>query len=179
MKVHLRPIQQSDFASMISWVRTREEMIQWSGPWNFDFPLDEHQVGKFFLTQVLDDRLHRMQFVAVDDDTQQRVGQIGFSRIWVRTRSAHLGPVIVAPAFRHQGIGSQMVRDMLTIGFRQLQLHRIELVVFDFNEVAIRCYERVGFQTEGRLRDICQVGNEYWHWRAMSVLEHEFPSTNG
>ena len=47
-----------------------------------------------------------------------------------------------------------MVQQILIIGFEQLRLHRIELVVFDFNQAAIRCYERVGFRTEGRLRDI-------------------------
>ena len=39
---------------------------------------------------------------------------------------------------------------------------------------AIACYEAAGFRTEGLLRDIVKVGGKYWHWRAMSILDHEF-----
>ena len=177
MAITLRRIQQSDLGLLLSWIRTNEELIKWSGPWNFEFPLDERQLATFFLTEVLDDKLRRMQFMAVDDDSQELVGQIGFSRIWSSTESAHLGPVIVAPVLRGRGIGSQMVQELLRFGFAELRLHRIELVVFDFNTTAIVCYERAGFRTEGLLRDIVRVGTEYWNWQAMSILASEFTDT--
>ena len=179
MKINLRHIKQADMQSLMSWARTREEIIQWSGPWNFTLPLDETQLAHFFMRDVLDDDLRRMQFLAVDADSGTPVGQIGFSRIWLRTSSAHLGPVIVAPAWRDRGIASQMVSYILDIGFRQMGLHRIELVVFDFNTAAIACYEKAGFRTEGLLRDIVRVGDAYWHWKAMSILDHEFLNMTG
>lgn len=172
--MQLARIQHEHVGAILSWVTTLEEMIQWSGPWNFVFPLDEQQLAKFFLKEVLDDGLHRLQFVALDKNTQVPVGQIGFSRVWTRTQSAHLGPVIVDPAHRGHGIGSRMVEKLLHIGFTDLRLHRIELVVFDFNQPAIACYENAGFRSEGTLRDIVKVGNDYWHWKAMSILDHEF-----
>lgn len=72
-----------------------------------------------------------------------------------------------------------MVRKIVEIGFEQLGLHRIELVVFDFNEAAIRCYEKCGFVKEGLLRDARRVGNEYWSLYIMSILESEwrFPAS--
>jgi len=179
LKTQLTRIKEQHLTDLLSWVTSYEEMVQWSGPWNFSFPLDEQQLASFFLAEVLDDGLQRTQFIALDRETQLPVGQIGYSRIWMRTNSAHLGPVIVHPAMRGRGIGSQMVKDVLKIGFGDLRLHRIELVVFDFNQTAIACYERAGFRTEGTLRDIVRVGNKYWHWRAMSILEHEFSSGPG
>jgi RimJ/RimL family protein N-acetyltransferase len=174
MSVQLMPIEPQHLAPIRSWVSSYEEMVQWSGPWNFDFPLDEPQLARFFLTEALDGGLKRRQFVAVGPNSQSPVGQIGFSRIWPKTQAAHLGPVIVDPALRGQGVGSQMMREILRLGFQQMHLHRIELVVFDFNQAAIACYESAGFRTEGLLRDIVKVGGEYWHWRAMSILDHEF-----
>jgi RimJ/RimL family protein N-acetyltransferase len=174
MRIQLKPIQPDDIRPMLSWVGSYEEMVQWSGPWNFDFPLDEAQLARFFLTEALDNGLKRMQFVAVEPTSQRPVGQIGFSRIWPKTNAAHLGPVIVDPGLRGQGVGLQMVREILQLGFEQLRLHRIELVVFDFNSAAIACYEKAGFRTEGLLRDIVKVGGGYWHWRAMSILDHEW-----
>jgi RimJ/RimL family protein N-acetyltransferase len=173
MKVHLRRIELEDLRTLLSWVGRYEEMLQWSGPWNFTFPLDEGQLARFFWNEVPDVGLRRMQFAAVEEGSRATVGQIGFSRIWTRTDAAHLGPVIVDPALRGRGVGSQMVREVLRIGFDELRLHRIELVVFDFNRAAIALYERAGFRTEGLLRDVVRVGEQYWHWRAMSILEHE------
>jgi RimJ/RimL family protein N-acetyltransferase len=177
MELQLRRIGLPDLPIIQSWVRSPEAMVQWSGPWNFTFPLDEDQLARFFLTEALDGGLRRMQFVATEGESQVPVGQIGFGRIWSRTDAAHLGPVIVDPALRGRGIGSRMVREALKFGFDQLRLHRIELVVFDFNSAAIACYERAGFRTEGVLRDIVRVGGVYWHWRAMSILEDEWSAS--
>jgi RimJ/RimL family protein N-acetyltransferase len=176
MNVRLRRIREGDLRSILSWVATYEEMVQWSGPWNFTFPLDEGQLARFFLIEDPGEGLRRMQFVAEEEGSQAVVGQIGFSRIWPRTDAAHLGPVLVAPALRGRGVGSRMVRQLLAVGFDELRLHRIELVVFDFNIAAISCYEKAGFRTEGLLRDIVRVGGVYWNWRAMSVLEGEVAS---
>lgn len=174
MHIHLQPIQRGDLNTLREWVETAEQMIQWSGPWNFEFPLGEDQLGNFFLADKTPEGLRRMQFKAVDVESGTMVGQIGFSRIWDKTNAAYLGPVIVAPAARRAGVGSQMVRQLLEIGFEQQRLHRIELVVFTFNEAAISCYEKAGFQTEGVMRDIVRVGSEYWHWRLMSILQPDW-----
>ncbi len=174
MDIKLEPIQEVDLNSLLEWIPTYEQMVQWSGPWNFKFPLDEDQLARYFMADTTQDGLRRMQFKAVNTESGVMVGQIGFSRIRDNTSAADLGPVIVAPSSRSSGIGTQMVRQLLTIGFEQQRLHRIELVVFSFNDAAISCYERVGFQNEGVMRDIVRVGDEYWHWRVMSILEGEW-----
>jgi RimJ/RimL family protein N-acetyltransferase len=46
--------------------------------------------------------------------------------------------------------------------------------LFDFNEAAIRCYEKCGFVKERLLRDARRVGNEYWSLYIMSILETEW-----
>ena len=174
MQIKLEPIAQRDLMPLLQWVKTYEQMVQWSGPWNFDFPLDEDQLARFFLADRTPDGLRRMQFKAVDVQTGAMVGQIGFSRIWERTNAAVLGPVIVAPKARGCGIGFQMMQELLKIGFAQLRLHRIELYVFTFNQPAITCYEKAGFQSEGVMRDIVLVDGEYWHWKIMSILATEW-----
>src|SRR3954468_3729340 len=56
VKLHLRRMQQSDWSALMSWIQTKDELVQWSGPWNFEFPLDERQLATFFLTETLDDK---------------------------------------------------------------------------------------------------------------------------
>lgn len=36
--------------------------------------------------------------------------------------------------------------------FREMNLHKVKVSVFDFNAAAIRCYEKCGFVREGVLR---------------------------
>ncbi|KAA0546734.1 GNAT family N-acetyltransferase [Bacillus sp. BGMRC 2118] len=76
-------------------------------------------------------------------------------------RSATISRVLVNPSYHGLGIGTSMVRALVEFGFGELQLHRIELRVFDFNTSAIACYKKVGFKTEGHFRDYRRFENEY------------------
>ena len=67
-----------------------------------------------------------------------------------------------------------MVRHILRIGCERLGLHRIDLVVCDFNASAIACYERAGFVREGCLREARRFGETYSTLVQMSVLEPEW-----
>ena len=134
------------------------------------------QLERFFLTPTTPDGLRRRQFKAIDVESGEMVGQLGFSRIWDRTSAGHVGPVIVDPNRRSAGIGRKAIKQLIQIGFEEEHLHRIELVVFSFNTGAINCYEQAGFQTEGLMRDIVNVNGEYWHWTVMSILDHQWQS---
>ncbi|WII40453.1 GNAT family protein [Paenibacillus thiaminolyticus] len=69
-------------------------------------------------------------------------------------RSARIGKVLIGnKSSRGKGYGTQIMQQALRIGFEELQLHRISLGVFDFNESARRCYEKLGFVQEGVTRD--------------------------
>ena len=52
-------------------------------------------------------------------------------------------------------------------GFNQLNLNRIGLEVYEYNERACRCYEKVGFRKEGRQRD-----GRFWDGRYWDVLQY-------
>ncbi len=67
-----------------------------------------------------------------------------------------------------------MIEEILKIAFKELNLHRVSLGVFDFNYSAIACYEKAGFIKEGLLRDARKTGNEYWSLWEMSILENEW-----
>src|SRR5256885_16909300 len=58
--------------------------------------------------------------------------------------------------------------------FGTLGLHRIALYVFEFNERAIRAYQRCGFVVEGRSRESIWRDGRWWDELAMSVLATEW-----
>jgi RimJ/RimL family protein N-acetyltransferase len=174
MQIQLRRIERADLPYIVDWVDSYELMVQWSGPLHFQFPLDEWQLEQFFLAENQEHRPTRMQFTAVEVESQVIVGQIGFVHVWEKIETARLGTVLVAPDYRNRGIGTRMVHSLLHIGFGRLRLHRIELNVFDRNKSAIRCYERAGFQREGLSRDVVCVNGKYWNLIPMSILEKEW-----
>jgi len=64
---------------------------------------------------------------------------------------------------------------MVNYGFKNLNLNRIYLRVFETNARAIHCYEKAGFKHEGRLRQACFLDGEYKDVLMMSILKSELP----
>lgn len=89
-------------------------------------------------------------------------------------RRARFGIGIFDSAARGRGVGPRATRLVLGYGFEQLELHRIDLRVLEFNERGIRCYQRAGFTIEGRERDSALIDGVWHSDIIMSMLEHEF-----
>lgn len=173
--IALRPFDRTDFATLIGWIPSPEFLLQWAGP-QLTYPLDAAQLDRS-LQEAQTDPPSRLIFTAVENGTP--IGHIELARIDRRNRSATLARVLVGESSqRGRGVGLQMVRDILRIGFDQVGLHRIDLVVFDFNASAIACYERAGFVREGCLREARRFGDTYWTLVQMSILEEEWRAGN-
>lgn len=103
------------------------------------------------------------------------VGVIGFHAIDWRSRAGELGLFIGEKAVWNAGLGTDAVRTLVRWGFRELNLNRVFLRVFEDNAPAIRCYEKLGFVHEGRLRQDRYQDGRYLDTLVMGLLrdEHE------
>jgi RimJ/RimL family protein N-acetyltransferase len=52
-----------------------------------------------------------------------------------------------------RGIGTEAIGLALRFAFHELNLHRVQLTVFEYNDRAIAVYEKLGFQREGVYRE--------------------------
>jgi RimJ/RimL family protein N-acetyltransferase len=77
------------------------------------------------------------------------------------------------PAYRGNGYGTDAMRVMLRYGFQELNLYRIQLNVFSYNERAIKSYLKVGFSVEGRQRGMLRRDGQRWDFVYMGVLREE------
>lgn len=73
-----------------------------------------------------------------------------------------------------KGLGTEAMRLLLAYAFNVVKLHRVQLDVFEFNERAIRSYEKCGFQQEGRLRDALHWDGQWYASLIMSVLSTDW-----
>ncbi len=64
------------------------------------------------------------------------------------------------PEFQHLGIGTEVIRELIRIGFEELNLDEIRLIVFSNNNLAIRCYENIGFREYNRITAVTTRNNE-------------------
>ncbi len=171
--VWLRPFERSDFDQLKEWIPDAGFLLQWGGPM-FNYPLDDEQLEKY-LADTTAEEPNALAFAVMDGESRQVIGHISLGRIDRKNRSARIGRVLIGHnAARGQGIGQQMMEKVVEIGFRELKLHRISLGVYDFNLAAIACYEKVGFQKEGLLREVSRINGSYWNLWEMSMLEREW-----
>lgn len=110
--------------------------------------------------------------ICLPDDTV--VGEVVINEIDTDNRSSSIRIAIYDPKYFGKGYGTEAMRLAVDFGFKQANLHRIELGVYDFNPRAIHVYEKVGFTLEGTLRDTLFWEGEYHNEFIMSILEHEW-----
>lgn len=101
------------------------------------------------------------------------IGWCGLHGATPEDRCAGLGIAIGDHDYLQGGFGTDAMRTLCGYGFNVMNLHRIELTVFDWNERAIRCYERIGFQREGVLRDAIFKAGRWNDLIEMSLLKGE------
>jgi len=99
------------------------------------------------------------------------VGNAFFRKINLLDRNAEFGVFIGPQELWGKGLGAETARLMIEYGFKEIGLHRIWLIVFAFNERAIRCFEKCGFKREGVFRDALMSGGKFQDIYCMSILE--------
>lgn len=98
------------------------------------------------------------------------IGNCRIGPVDAKNRSAPVGIVIGEREYWGRGYGTDAMGLLLEFGFDELNLHRIHLNVYPFNDRAIRCYRKLGFTEEGRSRDALFRGGRYWDVLHMSLL---------
>jgi RimJ/RimL family protein N-acetyltransferase len=162
--IGFRSLRASDAATLARWARTPDELLQWAGPL-FSFPLDEIQLVEY--AERADERLHLI--CAVDRDTDRALAHAELG-ILPEHELGRIGRVAVAPEVRGEGVGRRLMDWLIAFAFDDLALHRLELVVFSFNEPALRCYRRAGFREEGLARHARKASDGYWDIIHMALL---------
>ena len=102
------------------------------------------------------------------------IGVIGFHAIDWRSRAGELGLFVGEKVLWNAGYGTDATRTLVVWAFRELNLNRVFLRVFEDNAPAIRCYEKIGFKHEGRLRQDRYQDGRYLDTLVMGLLRDEF-----
>lgn len=167
-RCRLRPLRISDGKLLYQWITDRELVL---------FNAAYHPVSevdhKAWLRSVMTKRSDLVIFAIETLPDKQTIGTCQLLHINTLHRSAELQIRIGVSGMRGKGLGQQAVRQLLDYGFKDLNLHRIELRVFATNHRAIRAYEASGFCREGVARQAVYIDGAYVDVVHMGILRDE------
>lgn len=173
-KVRLRAFREDDLKNSVAWLNnpavTRYLMNM--RPWSL---VEE----KAWIDRVMRNEDPASTTFVIETADGEYVGSTGLMHIDRRNRSAEAGIVIGRPEEWGRGLGTDAMKALLRHAFEELNLHRVSLRVYTFNERAIRSYTKLGFVEEGRLRQ-AMFRHGAWHdVIVMAVLADEWFAKHG
>ena len=168
--VHLDALDRSDMETLGPWWRNLD-MSQLVMPLRL-MPMTMEDEMEWFEAQRKNK--NDVLFAVRRNDTGDLVGTLGLFKFDWRVRKCTFGISLGDPAVWGKGYGTDATRVALRYAFLELNMNRVELLVYSYNERAQRAYEKAGFQLEGRLRDALYREGRYHDELVMSVLRREW-----
>jgi len=169
--VQLRAIEREDVPLFVSWLNDAEVRRYLS----IYYPISRAQEEKWFANLETHPIAEQpLMIETLVDGTWKPLGNISFLNVDQRCANAELGLFIGEKEFWNRGIGTKAIGLMLDYGFGMLNFHRIFLRVLEENKRGIHCYEKIGFQYEGSMREASFVDGRYGNVFLMSILCNEW-----
>lgn len=109
----------------------------------------------------------------IEDEEQTAIGYTILKNLDHKNGQAEIG-LHIAPERQGKGYGKDAFKTLIRYCFEELNLNRVYLQVFSFNQRAARMYEALGFQHEGRLRECYFSQNAYHDILIMGLLRREY-----
>ncbi len=164
----LRPIGPEDAQAMFESL-SDEEAKRLTGTQE-SFTLEQVQA---FCTRVPTED-DRYDFAITLPGENRYRGEVVLNEIDWENRSSSFRIAISGAENREKGYGSEATELVLEFGFKTLNLHRIELEVYDFNPRARHVYKKHGFLEEGIRRDALLLEGKFQSAITMSILQPDF-----
>jgi len=105
---------------------------------------------------------------------EKYIGGCGLNSIDWKNSVAAVGIFIGDKEYWGKGYGTDVMKVLIKFIFEQVNIHKIKLNVYSFNERAIKCYEKCGFKVEGVLRQEIFRDGRYYDEIIMGLLKEEF-----
>ena len=169
-RVRLSALTQSDLPTVIQWHQNPEFLRLFDA-----FPA--YPKTEAALAQWLDDT-HKANdiflFAIRPLDSNALIGYVELDGILWTHRVSGVSIAIGEAKHWGQGYGYEVMQLALRFAFDELNLHRVQLTVFSYNERAIALYEKLGFQREGMHREYLQRDGRRYDMYLYGLLRSEW-----
>ncbi|HEX6097482.1 MAG TPA: GNAT family protein [Thermoanaerobaculia bacterium] len=105
-----------------------------------------------WLDRAMHEGVNERHFAIERKDDRTHIGNASIHDIdWV-SRTAAFGLFIGEPSAWNRGFGSDAIRTLVRFAFEEMNLRKLRISVFEYNDRAKHVLETQGFAQEGRLR---------------------------
>ena len=163
--IKLSKLEQGDFAVFKSWIKSEVELFQVAGP-ALQFPITDEQL----LHYISDHKRLVYKVILLESDEMIGNGELNFENPLPRLSKILIGN----KSYRGMGVGRIIIDKMLEKLFFGFNFQHAELNVFDWNKVAIRCYESVGFVINKDVIHKHSYNNEIWTGINMIISKEDW-----
>ena len=170
--VNLRAPEMTDLERNATWVNDREVTRFLAFRYQMSLAAEEAWLREMASKPISYERV----FFAIETKDGVHIGNTNLFDVKPEDRKAKLGIMIGDKSYWSKGYGSDALLALLGFAFEEMNLNRVELDVFDFNERAIASYRKCGFMEEGRRRQALYKGGDYHDVIVMGVLRDEWPT---
>ena len=168
--VRLRGVRDDDLPVLAAWEMDAGRMATLS---NWVAPPSEAAARERVTRWSANDKDNLGFAIETLDDPPVLAGNVGMWGARPKDRCATIG-IALGREYVGRGYGTDAMRVIVSYGFREMGLHRIQLGVAPFNPAGIRAYEKAGFVEEGRLRESVLHDGRWYDEVLMSILDHEW-----
>jgi RimJ/RimL family protein N-acetyltransferase len=168
--IYLDALDRSDIPLLAAWWRSIE-LSQYLAQEAL-FPKNEEDETEWYESARKDPNVFVFAIRRQDDDTL--VGTATLFNINWRIKKCLFGIALGDPTVWGKGLGTDATRVIIRYAFHELNLNSVRLYVYEFNERALKAYEKAGFKTEGIQRQSVYREGRYFDETVMSILRSEW-----
>ena len=172
-KVRLREYRKEDVPQALAYVND-PEVKRLLNP-GIPSPLTLSDEEKWVAEQSASSQTYSFAIETLADG--KYIGGCGVNSIDWKNSAVEVGIFIGDKSFWNQGYGTDAMRVLLRFIFEQMNINKVKLNVFSFNQRALRMYQKCGFKEEGRLRQELFRDGEYHDIILMGLLREEYQNT--
>jgi len=168
--LYLRPLERGDSDSFQLWMNDQEVARNLL----VHRPVTQDDQARFTESAIAGGDPTEAVFAIVRKKGDLLIGSTGLHAIDWRRRIAAFGIEIGRKEEWGKGYGTEATALVVAYAFRELNLNRVWLHVYEYNTRGIGAYERVGFRMEATLRQDCFCDGRYWDVHHMGILRAEW-----
>ncbi len=170
----LRKMQVIDSSDMFEYAKLDSvtRYLTWFSHKNEDYTKDylkyistRYNTGDFYDWAVIYKQSNKM------------IGTCGFTKFDLHSNKAEIGYVL-NPLFWGQGVAVEAAKAVMSFGFENLNLHRIEAKFIQGNSASLSVMKKLGMKFEGYARDEQFIKGQYKTIGTCAVLSDEFKKQN-
>lgn len=165
-RLYLSPMNVDDASIYVRWLNDKTV--------SENLGLDMHVTTLESEKEWLKKNQNDYNFAIVLKENDELIGNCSFIQIDLIHRNATLGIFIGEERNRNNGYGKEAIKLLLDYGFNNLNLNNIMINVYEFNKIAIKLCESLGFKKFGTRHKSHYFKGKFYDEIQMEILKEEY-----